>query len=157
MADQSTAPSRHEKSLGLLTTKFVSLLQEAPDGVLDLKVVSLQNILFPHQLSVISLNSYHIFVYPVHAWTVVIQNGNLFHILSTILSTFTYKIKFYIIGTSDKLTVNLNINLISFQSASFFVWVMYFWLPFIILKMIDLELNQVKVKLKQSGGAMQSL
>ena len=33
------APSRHEKSLGLLTTKFVSLLQEAKDGVLDLKVV----------------------------------------------------------------------------------------------------------------------
>lgn len=32
--------SRHEKSLGLLTTKFVSLLQEAQDGVLDLKAVS---------------------------------------------------------------------------------------------------------------------
>lgn len=31
--------SRHEKSLGLLTTKFVSLLQEAQDGVLDLKAV----------------------------------------------------------------------------------------------------------------------
>lgn len=31
--------SRHEKSLGLLTTKFVSLLQEAKDGVLDLKLV----------------------------------------------------------------------------------------------------------------------
>ncbi|XP_078253386.1 transcription factor E2F5-like [Rhinoraja longicauda] len=29
--------SRHEKSLGLLTTRFVSLLQEAEDGVLDLK------------------------------------------------------------------------------------------------------------------------
>jgi transcription factor E2F4/5 len=37
MADNT--PSRHEKSLGLLTTKFVSLLQEAKDGVLDLKVV----------------------------------------------------------------------------------------------------------------------
>lgn len=35
-----STPSRHEKSLGLLTTKFVSLLQEAKDGVLDLKVVS---------------------------------------------------------------------------------------------------------------------
>lgn len=34
------ASSRHEKSLGLLTTKFVSLLQEAQDGVLDLKAVS---------------------------------------------------------------------------------------------------------------------
>ena len=33
-------PSRHEKSLGLLTAKFVSLLQEAKDGVLDLKLVS---------------------------------------------------------------------------------------------------------------------
>uniref|UniRef100_A0A8C3KJK3 E2F/DP family winged-helix DNA-binding domain-containing protein n=1 Tax=Calidris pygmaea TaxID=425635 RepID=A0A8C3KJK3_9CHAR len=33
-------PSRHEKSLGLLTTKFVSLLQEAKDGVLDLKAAA---------------------------------------------------------------------------------------------------------------------
>ncbi|XP_074644861.1 transcription factor E2F5-like [Tubulanus polymorphus] len=33
----AAASSRHEKSLGLLTTKFVSLLQEAQDGVLDLK------------------------------------------------------------------------------------------------------------------------
>lgn len=33
-------PNRHEKSLGLLTTKFVSLLQEAKDGVLDLKVAA---------------------------------------------------------------------------------------------------------------------
>ena len=31
--------SRFEKSLGLLTTRFVSLLQKARDGVLDLKVV----------------------------------------------------------------------------------------------------------------------
>lgn len=31
--------SRHEKSLGLLTIKFVSLLQQAEDGVLDLKAV----------------------------------------------------------------------------------------------------------------------
>ncbi|XP_051879196.1 transcription factor E2F5-like isoform X2 [Pristis pectinata] len=30
-------PGRHQKSLGLLTTRFVSLLQEAKDGVLDLK------------------------------------------------------------------------------------------------------------------------
>ncbi|KAG2458209.1 E2F5 factor, partial [Polypterus senegalus] len=29
--------SRHEKSLGLLTSKFVSLLQEAKDGILDIK------------------------------------------------------------------------------------------------------------------------
>ncbi|XP_072112468.1 transcription factor E2F5-like isoform X1 [Mobula birostris] len=33
----SRGSSRHEKSLGLLTTRFVSLLQEAKDGVLDLK------------------------------------------------------------------------------------------------------------------------
>ena len=32
--------TRFEKSLGLLTTRFVNLLQEADDGVLDLKVVS---------------------------------------------------------------------------------------------------------------------
>lgn len=37
---QPQTPSRHEKSLGLLTTKFVTLLQEAKDGVLDLKAVS---------------------------------------------------------------------------------------------------------------------
>ncbi|XP_037537287.1 transcription factor E2F5 [Nematolebias whitei] len=35
-----STPSRHEKSLGLLTMKFVSLLQEANDGVLDLKVAA---------------------------------------------------------------------------------------------------------------------
>lgn len=32
---------RYEKSLGLLTTRFVSLIQKAKDGVLDLKVVSI--------------------------------------------------------------------------------------------------------------------
>jgi len=32
--------SRFEKSLGLLTTKFVHLLQDADEGILDLKVVS---------------------------------------------------------------------------------------------------------------------
>ncbi|KAM6919226.1 transcription factor E2F5 [Xenentodon cancila] len=35
-----STPSRHEKSLGLLTMKFVSLLQEAKNGVLDLKVAA---------------------------------------------------------------------------------------------------------------------
>lgn len=35
MAD--ITPSRQEKSLGLLTSKFVSLLQEAEDGILDIK------------------------------------------------------------------------------------------------------------------------
>lgn len=46
MAAADHTPSRHEKSLGLLTTKFVSLLQEAKDGVLDLKVVSILNAFF---------------------------------------------------------------------------------------------------------------
>ena len=49
MAD-TTTPSRHEKSLGLLTTKFVSLLQEAKDGVLDLKVVMILVLIFKHIL-----------------------------------------------------------------------------------------------------------
>lgn len=35
--------SRFEKSLGLLTTRFVTLLQKAKDGVLDLKVVSIKS------------------------------------------------------------------------------------------------------------------
>lgn len=43
---QPQTPSRHEKSLGLLTTKFVTLLQEAKDGVLDLKAVSMQPSVF---------------------------------------------------------------------------------------------------------------
>uniref|UniRef100_H3C8S6 E2F transcription factor 5 n=1 Tax=Tetraodon nigroviridis TaxID=99883 RepID=H3C8S6_TETNG len=34
------APSRREKSLGVLTMKFVSLLQQAEDGVLDLKMAA---------------------------------------------------------------------------------------------------------------------
>ncbi|XP_044733039.1 transcription factor E2F4 [Chrysoperla carnea] len=38
MADNSQ--SRFEKSLGLLTTRFVSLLQKADDGVLDLKLAA---------------------------------------------------------------------------------------------------------------------
>ena len=39
--DPGDSSSRFEKSLGLLTTKFVTLLQEADGGILDLKVVSL--------------------------------------------------------------------------------------------------------------------
>lgn len=42
MADNQQ--SRFEKSLGLLTTRFVSLLQKAKDGVLDLKVVSTRDL-----------------------------------------------------------------------------------------------------------------
>ena len=37
--------SRFEKSLGLLTTRFVTLLQEAEEGILDLKQV-LHQIIF---------------------------------------------------------------------------------------------------------------
>lgn len=40
MADSQQ--SRFEKSLGLLTARFVSLLQKAKDGVLDLKAVSIR-------------------------------------------------------------------------------------------------------------------
>lgn len=37
--------SRFEKSLGLLTTKFVNLLQKSAGGVLDLKLVSEKKVL----------------------------------------------------------------------------------------------------------------
>lgn len=37
--------NRHEKSLGLLTEKFVQLLKDAPDGVLDIKAVSANSLL----------------------------------------------------------------------------------------------------------------
>jgi len=40
-ADVDT-PSRAEKSLGILTSKFVKLLQEAPNGVIDLKTAAEQ-------------------------------------------------------------------------------------------------------------------
>ncbi|CAB3369616.1 Hypothetical predicted protein [Cloeon dipterum] len=40
MSDTPSAPSRFEKSLGLLTTRFVTLLQEAKEGILDLKVAA---------------------------------------------------------------------------------------------------------------------
>lgn len=52
-----TQPSRFEKSLGLLTTKFVSLLQKSQGGVLDLKVVSvcvISNFPFLIKLSALS-------------------------------------------------------------------------------------------------------
>lgn len=35
----SPIPGRHEKSLGLLTTKFVEMLKNAEGGLLDLKKV----------------------------------------------------------------------------------------------------------------------
>merc|ERR1712241_1491722 len=40
MAPDLNSSSRFEKSLGLLTTKFVTLLQEADGGILDLKVAA---------------------------------------------------------------------------------------------------------------------
>lgn len=40
MTAADVGTSRHEKSLGLLTTKFVGLLQDAKDGILDLKVAA---------------------------------------------------------------------------------------------------------------------
>lgn len=41
LSDQGQSiTNRHEKSLGLLTSKFVTLLQEAKDGILDLKVAA---------------------------------------------------------------------------------------------------------------------
>lgn len=40
VAEPTVGVSRHEKSLGLLTSKFVALLQTAEDGILDLKAVS---------------------------------------------------------------------------------------------------------------------
>ena len=45
----SSSASRHEKSLGLLTTRFVSLLQDAKDGILDLKQVRLRSVLYPER------------------------------------------------------------------------------------------------------------
>lgn len=34
---------RHEKSLGLLTSRFIDMLQEAPDGIADLNLVRFSN------------------------------------------------------------------------------------------------------------------
>lgn len=45
----SPIPGRHEKSLGLLTTKFVEMLKNAEGGLLDLKKV------------------YHLYVLPLHS------------------------------------------------------------------------------------------
>jgi len=38
--EDAIAATRYEKSLGLLTSRFVSLLQEAKDGILDLKLAA---------------------------------------------------------------------------------------------------------------------
>ena len=40
MSNCGSSASRHEKSLGLLATRFVSLLQDAKDGVLDLEIAT---------------------------------------------------------------------------------------------------------------------
>lgn len=39
-AEENGNSSRQEKSLGILTTRFVTLLQEAPEGILDLKTAA---------------------------------------------------------------------------------------------------------------------
>ena len=44
--DTSGETSRFEKSLGLLTTRFVNLLQAADYGILDLKLVKTKTSLF---------------------------------------------------------------------------------------------------------------
>jgi hypothetical protein len=44
--DTSGETSRFEKSLGLLTTRFVNLLQAADYGILDLKLVKRKTSLF---------------------------------------------------------------------------------------------------------------
>ncbi len=67
MADHT--PSRHEKSLGLLTTKFVSLLQEAKDGVLDLKVVSVLTEFGGHMLCFYGTVHGHLFDFPLFILT----------------------------------------------------------------------------------------
>lgn len=41
--------SRFEKSLGLLTTKFVNLLQKSTGGVLDLKLASIMSDQFSNE------------------------------------------------------------------------------------------------------------
>lgn len=43
--------SRFEKSLGLLTTKFVNLLQKSTGGVLDLKLASIMSDQFSNEKS----------------------------------------------------------------------------------------------------------
>ncbi|TRY54541.1 hypothetical protein DNTS_033405 [Danionella cerebrum] len=53
-------PSRHEKSLGLLTTKFVTLLQEAKDGVLDLKAKSYLKVTLLREEGVACMHSPHL-------------------------------------------------------------------------------------------------
>ena len=53
-----THGGRHEKSLGLLTSKFVDLLQAAEGGVLDLKKVHTTIVLYMVLLSIEKLNDH---------------------------------------------------------------------------------------------------
>lgn len=57
----SLTPSRHEKSLGLLTKKFVHLLECADDGVLDLKIVSTLHII-RIIIKIVKTLVYHFFI-----------------------------------------------------------------------------------------------
>ena len=62
--DTSGETSRFEKSLGLLTTRFVNLLQAADYGILDLKLVML-----------VSSNVDSLLVAFANVWVVMIKNS----------------------------------------------------------------------------------
>ena len=62
--DTSGETSRFEKSLGLLTTRFVNLLQAADFGILDLKLVMF-----------VSSNVDSLLVAFANVWVVMIKNS----------------------------------------------------------------------------------
>ena len=62
--DTSGETSRFEKSLGLLTTRFVNLLQAADYGILDLKLVMF-----------VSSNVDSLLVAFANVWVVMIKNS----------------------------------------------------------------------------------
>ena len=62
--DTSGETSRFEKSLGLLTTRFVNLLQAADYGILDLKLVMF-----------VSSNVDSLLVGFANVWVVMIKNS----------------------------------------------------------------------------------
>ena len=62
--DTSGETSRFEKSLGLLTTRFVNLLQAADYGILDLKLVMF-----------VSSNVDSLLVAFANVWVVIIKNS----------------------------------------------------------------------------------
>ena len=62
--DTSGETSRFEKSLGLITTRFVNLLQAADYGILDLKLVMF-----------VSSNVDSLLVAFANVWVVMIKNS----------------------------------------------------------------------------------